>query len=164
MTNHDENDHSSHGDTPAVHIPPPVIVAVLLLGGLGVDYFLKTGFGGAAAWLKYIGIGLCVFGFAIAIWCALLYRKARTSILPHTADSNMIDTGPFGMSRNPIYLSMLIVFVGICLALNAPAALLFIPPTYLALRYYVIAREEAYLTRRFGDDYTSYQSRVRRWI
>lgn len=160
MTNLDD----SKIDTPAVHVPPPVIVAVLLAVGLGVDYYLGNTFGAAASWLFYVGIGLCVLGFGVAIWCALLYRKARTSILPHTADSNMIETGPFGRSRNPIYLSMLIVFVGICFIVDAPAALVFAVPTYLALRYYVIAREEAYLTRRFGDDYTSYQSRVRRWI
>ena len=160
MTNQDKN----KSDTPAVHIPPPVILSVFLVAGLVLDYFLKTGFGEAFAWSKYVGIGLWVFGMGNAVWCALLYRKARTSILPHTADSNMIEAGPFTRSRNPIYLSMLIVFVGVCLTFNAPAALIFIVPTYLALRYYVIAREEAYLTRRFGGEYTSYQSRVRRWI
>lgn len=158
------NRNKTKPDTPAVHIPPPVIVTVLLLAGLGADYYLKTGFGAAAGGLKYLGIGLCIFGFVIALWCAVLYRKAKTSILPHTKDSNMIETGPFARSRNPIYLSMLIVFVGVCFIADAPAAMLFAIPTYLALRYYVIAREEAYLTRRFGDEYISYQSRVRRWI
>lgn len=160
MTNRD----NSKTDTPAVHVPPPVIVAVFLALGLGLDYYLKSRFGDAASWLSYVGFGLCVLGFAVALWCAVLYRKAKTSILPHTADNNMIETGPFGRSRNPIYLSMLIVFIGICFVLDAPAALLFAVPTWLALRFYVIAREEAYLTRRFGTEYTSYQSRVRRWI
>ncbi|MCF6275973.1 MAG: isoprenylcysteine carboxylmethyltransferase family protein, partial [Robiginitomaculum sp.] len=154
----------THPDTPAVHIPPPVIVAVFLALGLGLEYYLKNTFGPAAGWLFYVGFGLCVLGFGITLWCAVLYRKAKTSILPHTKDSNMIETGPFARSRNPIYLSMLIVFVGVCFIADAPAAMLFAIPTYLALRYYVIAREEAYLTRRFGDEYISYQSRVRRWI
>lgn len=160
MTNRDDN----KADTPAVHIPPPVIVAVFLGLGLGLDCYLNTTFGETIVWLKYLGVGLCVLGFIIAIWCAALYRKAKTSILPHTADSNIIDTGPFSRSRNPIYLSMLIVFTGICFYGDAPAALVFLIPTWLALRYYVIAREEAYLTRRFGEDYTSYQYRVRRWF
>ncbi len=158
------NRNKTKPDTPAVHIPPPVIVVVLLLAGLGLNYYLKTTFGAATGWLKYLGFGLCIIGLGIALWCAILYRKAKTSILPHTKDSNMIETGPFARSRNPIYLSMLMVFVGVCLIVDAPAALMFIVPTYLALRYYVIAREEAYLTRRFGDEYISYQSRVRRWI
>jgi len=151
-------------DTPAVHIPPPVIVTVFLILGLVCDHYLNNTFGAASARLVYVGYVLCVFGFALVGWCAGLYRQSKTSIMPHTADSNMIETGPFGRSRNPIYLSMLVVFVGICLIADAPAALLFVVPVYLALRYYVIAREEAYLTRRFGDEYTSYQSRVRRWF
>ncbi len=151
-------------DTPAVHIPPPIIVAGFLSVGLASDYYLGNQFGQAATWLVYTGIGLCVLGFVLAGWCAVLYLQAKTSILPHTADSNMIDTGPFGRSRNPIYLSMLLVFVGISVAANAPSALLFVVPTYFALRYYVIEREEAYLTRRFGDEYTSYKARVRRWL
>lgn len=168
MTNPNPNPSQDSGknkqDTPAVHMPPPVIVAVLLGVGLACDHYLGKQFGQAADWLVYIGYGLCVLGLALVGWCAVLYRRAKTSILPHTADSNMIDTGPFGRSRNPIYLSMLLVFVGISLIINAPVALLFVVPTYLALRYYVIAREEAYLTRRFGEEYTSYQARVRRWF
>jgi len=158
----DPNDKNQ--DTPAVRIPPPVIVVVFLILGLACDYFMNYTFGSAVVWLKYIGIVLCVVGLGIAVVCAVMYRKAETSILPHTADSNMIETGPFGWSRNPIYLSMLLIFIGVSFIMDAPAALLFAVPAYLALRYYVIAREEAYLTRRFGDAYTSYQSRVRRWI
>jgi len=151
-------------DTPAVRVPPPVIVAVFLVVGLACNHFLGKHFGPAAAWLAYVGYGLCVVGFVIVGWCAALYRQAKTSILPHTADSNMIEKGPFAWSRNPIYLSMMLVFFGISFIANAPTALLFAVPTYLALRYYVIAREEAYLNRRFGDEYISYQSRVRRWF
>ncbi len=151
-------------DTPAVHIPPPVIVAVLLGLGLFAERLWPSSFGGAAEALAYIGIALIVGGFALALWCAWLYRQAKTSILPHTADSAIIDTGPFGFSRNPIYISMIMVFAGVCFYWNAPIALLFVIPTILALRYYVIAKEEAYLIRRFGDVYYSYQSRVRRWL
>ena len=164
MTEHQKAHAPKKPDTPAVHIPPPVIVAVFLGVGLLADYFFKAGFSTARWWLDWLGYAMTVLGFAIALWCAYLYHKSRTSILPHTADSHMIETGPFAWSRNPIYLSMLLVFAGMCLWMNAPIALLFIIPTYLALRYYVIAREEAYLSRRFGEPYMSYQSCVRRWL
>ena len=158
MTNHDQT------DTPAVHIPPPVIVGVLLALGLVLDHVLHTSFGEQTRLLPYIGYGICAFGLALVLWCAYLYRQAKTSILPHTKDSNMIKTGPFGWSRNPIYLSMLMVFIGIILIMDAPLALFFLLPTWFVLRYYVIAREEAYLRRRFGDAYISYQANVRRWF
>ncbi len=151
-------------ETPGVRIPPPLIVLVILLAGLGLDYVFKTGFSDEAWWLQIVGIVLVVLGLALNLWSAVMYRKARTNILPNAADSNLIEIGPFAWSRNPIYLGMLIVFVGISLILNAPLALLFAPLAWFALRFYVIAREEAYLVRRFGDEYTSYQARVRRWI
>ena len=150
--------------TPGVRLPPPLIVLVILLAGLGADSIFKTGFGDQAWWLQFLGIALVVLGLGLNLWCAGLYRKAKTNILPNTADSNLIETGPFLWSRNPIYLGMLLVFAGVCFTLNAPVALLFLPLAWLALRFYVIAREEAYLERRFGDAYVSYQSRVRRWI
>ncbi len=151
-------------ETPGVKIPPPLIVLVILLVGLGFDHVFKTGFGAPAWWLQIVGIVLVILGLALNLWCAVLYRKAKTSILPNMADSNLIEVGPFAKSRNPIYLGMLIVFVGISFILNAPLTLLFTFPAWFALRFYVIAREEAYLVRRFEDEYTSYQSRVRRWI
>ncbi|PHS36872.1 MAG: isoprenylcysteine carboxyl methyltransferase [Robiginitomaculum sp.] len=151
-------------ETPGVRFPPPLIVLVTLLVGLGVDTIFKTGFSDQAWWLQFLGIALVVLGLCLNLWCAVLYRKAKTNILPNTADSNLIEVGPFAWSRNPIYLGMLLVFTGICFIINAPLALLFLPLSWLALRFYVIAREEAYLERRFGDEYRSYQSRVRRWI
>ncbi|MBL4853726.1 MAG: isoprenylcysteine carboxylmethyltransferase family protein [Robiginitomaculum sp.] len=151
-------------ETPGVKLPPPLIVLAILLVGLGLDYVFKTEFSNGAWWLQIVGVALVVLGLVLNLWSAVMYRKAKTNILPHTADSNLIEVGPFARSRNPIYLGMLVVFVGISLILNAPLALLFAPLAWLALRFYVIAREEAYLVRRFGDEYTSYQSRVRRWM
>ncbi|MEE9272981.1 MAG: isoprenylcysteine carboxylmethyltransferase family protein [Robiginitomaculum sp.] len=151
-------------DTPAVHIPPPVIMVVFLVLGLYLNKVLGSGFGAAARPFSFFGIGFIVFSAILVLWCGWLYHKAKTSISPYTKDNAIIDTGPFGVSRNPIYVSMIMMFIGIVLYWNAPAALLLLIPTYLALRYYAIAREEAYLFRRFGKDYTDYQARVRRWF
>ena len=145
-------------------MPPPVIVAVFLALGLVADKYLPSSFGAPMNYLAKLGIVLIVGGFVLAFWGAWMYFKAKTSILPHTQDSAIIDTGPFRFSRNPIYLSMVMVFTGICLYWNAPIALLFLIPTILTLRYYVIAKEEAYLIRRFGDEYLTYQRKVRRWL
>ncbi len=158
MTNHNKS------DTPGVRFPPPVIVAGFLGVGIVVDRVFKTGFGETAGIFSYLGFGLIGAGALLMLWCALLYRRAKTSILPHTEDSAMIETGPFGFSRNPIYLAMLLIFAGICLAWDAPVGLVFLIPTIYILRTYVIAREEAYLIRRFGEVYMGYQERVRRWL
>ena len=106
-----------------------------------------------------IALGLALM--LVAVGQMLLHR---TTFIPRRDPSDLVTSGVFALSRNPIYLSMLIVFVGVCLIANAPLAILFVVPTFLSLRYYVIAREEAYLTRRFGENYTNYKSRIRRWI
>ncbi len=158
MTNRDKP------DTPGVHIPPPIIVFIFLALGLIANRYVQTGFGAVSTPAYYTGIGMMLLGFALGLWCAWLYHKAKTSILPHTEDSAIINTGPFAFSRNPIYLAMVLVFIGYCLFRNAPLALLFIVPTIFTLRIYVIAKEEAYLERRFGGDYLAYKQSVRRWI
>ncbi|MBL4870165.1 MAG: isoprenylcysteine carboxylmethyltransferase family protein, partial [Robiginitomaculum sp.] len=154
----------SKTDTPAVHIPPPIIVAVFLGIGIWSNKHFHFGFGEFAQLVQYLGWGLLAASIIIGLWCALLYRAAKTSILPHTADNTLMDHGPFSFSRNPIYLAMVIMFLGLCFVYNAPLALVFILPTILGLRFYVIVKEEAYLERRFGKNYLEYKSRVRRWL
>jgi protein-S-isoprenylcysteine O-methyltransferase Ste14 len=169
MSKHDTQSDSSTPKTPGVHIPPPLIVGGFLGAGLTLEHYVlgnvfPGGFGRFFGVLGSVGYALILIGIGISLWCAFIYRKARTSILPHTADSHLLEIGPFRWSRNPIYLSMVLVFVGICLRFNMPLALGFVVPTVFVLRYYVIAREENYLGHRFGEPYLQYQQRVRRWI
>ena len=71
--------------------------------------------------------------------------------------------GPYRFSRNPIYLAMMLGLVGLAIAFK-PWILVALLAFYAVTRYGVIAREEAYLTRKFGDVYRGYQSQVRRWL
>ena len=83
---------------------------------------------------------------------------------PNEPTTAVIATGPYAISRNPIYVSFNVVYVGIAFMVNTvwPIAIL---PAGIALMYYgVIARDENYLERVFGDEYRQYKARVRRWI
>jgi protein-S-isoprenylcysteine O-methyltransferase Ste14 len=75
-----------------------------------------------------------------------------------------VTTGIHGYTRNPIYLGMFLVYVGIGLIVRSPWILNLMLPLALTIRYGVVRREEAYLERRFGDAYRAYKSRVRRWL
>jgi len=66
--------------------------------------------------------------------------------------------------RNPIYVGMFLVYAGIGIAARSPWILILALPLAIILRYGVVAREEAYLERRFGDAYRDYKARVRRWL
>ena len=74
-----------------------------------------------------------------------------------------LSTGIHGWSRNPTYVGMFLLYAGIGLAAQ-PVGLILALPLVIVLRYGVVAREEAYLERRFGDAYRDYKARVRRWL
>ena len=76
----------------------------------------------------------------------------------------LVTTGIHGWSRNPIYVGMLLIYAGIGVAARSPWILILVLPLFVILRYGVVAREEAYLERRFGDSYRDYKARVRRWL
>jgi len=78
--------------------------------------------------------------------------------------TTIVDTGPYRFTRNPIYLAMLLGLIGLAIALNSLWLLLTLVPFVLVIRYGVVAREEAYLERKFGEDYRRYRARVRRWL
>ena len=91
-------------------------------------------------------------------------RLARTSPFPERPTTSLVVRGPFRFTRNPLYVSMSLVHTGVSVFANALWPLLFLVPAVLSIRYLVIAREERYLTRRFGADYGAYCRRVRRWL
>jgi len=92
------------------------------------------------------------------------FFRANTNVLHHRPASNLIRRGLFGFSRNPIYVSALVLQVGIALLLNNLWIALLVPVNKLVLDKFVIAREEAYLERKFGEGYVDYKRTVRRWL
>ena len=76
----------------------------------------------------------------------------------------IVATGPFRFTRNPMYLSLLVLYVGATFAFRLPWALVLLVPVFLALHFGVIIPEEQYLEATFGEPYRSYRRRVRRWF
>jgi protein-S-isoprenylcysteine O-methyltransferase Ste14 len=83
---------------------------------------------------------------------------------PRKSPPTLVTTGIHSWSRNPIYLSLFLVYGGIGIVAHSPWALILTLPLAITIRYGVVAREEAYLERRFGDAYHDYKARVRRWL
>jgi protein-S-isoprenylcysteine O-methyltransferase Ste14 len=111
-------------------------------------------------------LGPCLFLLAL-ILAGLGFReffRARNRPPPNKPIRELMTGGPYRITRNPLYLSLALIHAGIGFVTGTPWVLLSLPPTLLVIRYYVIAREEAYLIRRFGERYLDYQARVRRWF
>ena len=159
---------SALGSFPSDHanvvVHPPVLWILLLAAGCGLDFFLPVTFlptGFPAVW---VGGAVWLAGLVLAAVAIAQFRRAGVDERTNTPTATIIDTGLFAFSRNPIYAGAFIATVGVAVIYNMLWILATLIPFYLVIRYGVVAREEAYLERRFGDAYLAYKARVRRWI
>jgi protein-S-isoprenylcysteine O-methyltransferase Ste14 len=148
--------------TPGVLVPPPLLYAVPLAAGLLIHYWwhLPLVPGRAAVPL---GVA-CVFLGLVGFPAVLAFRRARTSPNPFRPSSALVTTGPYRFSRNPMYVGITLLYVGVAVWVNTVWPLLFLPVILIVMHYGVVVREEAYLERIFGDEYRQYARRVRRWL
>jgi protein-S-isoprenylcysteine O-methyltransferase Ste14 len=150
-------------DKADVLLPPPLIFAAALGIGLLVQHFAPRPWL-PETWASPTGAALVMIGLTLAIWGALTLRAARTAIDPYKPTSAIVHTGPYRFTRNPLYLALLLLSVGITAWRNALWVLPLLVVALVVLQLGVIRREEAYLDRKFGDQYRIYRARVRRWL
>ncbi len=152
-------------DTSGVWFPPPIIYAGGFAAGYGAHRLLPIRlWPQPTAVESLLGWGLIVVGVLLALSSAYLFRRAGTTPNPAKPTSALVLWGPYRFTRNPMYVGMAILYLGGTLLLNDPWPLAFLPVVMALVRRYVIAREEAYLESKFGDEYRAYKARVRRWI
>ena len=114
--------------------------------------------------LQLVGTVLANTSLVLALWSFALFVRRRTTITPAHTPARLILAGPFRLTRNPIYVSQVMAYVGLALMLDLPWALALLPLPVLALQYAIIPFEEARLQARFGAEYTAYMRAVRRWL
>ncbi len=154
------NDHVK--DTPGV-IPPPLIYGCALLIGLGLDWLWPNPVLPVPAQYLVGGIVIALAGVLIAVVLREFFR-AKTSFGFRLPSSALITTGPFRYSRNPAYVSLSMLYFGFGIVVDSVWILGLGVVAVLITHYAVILCEEAYLERKFGDEYRAYVAEVRRWI
>ena len=103
-------------------------------------------------------------GLAVIRSAARIMWKAKTSMIPMRPTTAIVCDGVFQLTRNPMYVGMVVIYVGIALLIRTPWALVLLPLVVLLVDRLVIAKEERYLAGKFGEPYLSYKNKVRRWI
>lgn len=146
--------------------PPFIYGGALLVGGL-VSRFWPT-LGWPEAWpadlARIAGLALLAAGIAVMAAGIAQFKRHGTPVPTDKPTTALVTTGVYGFSRNPLYLALTAIYLGIGLLLPSLLVLVLVVPVLLVMRYGVIAREEAYLDIRFGEPYRAYKARVRRWI
>ncbi|HYR99138.1 MAG TPA: isoprenylcysteine carboxylmethyltransferase family protein [Gemmatimonadales bacterium] len=152
-------------DTSGVQVPPPLIYAGGFAAGFGAHRLLPIHlWPEPTALVRVVGWSLIGAGVLLAVSAAFLFRRAGTTPNPMKPTSALVIWGPYRFTRNPMYVGLTTLYVGGTLLLNDPWPLVFLPLVIALIQRYVIAREETYLERKFGDEYRAYKARVRRWI
>ena len=151
-------------DSARIGFPPPFIYLGMVLAGLALDRVLPWRIPGDPMLLLELGLVIGAVGIALLLAATGLFRRRGTDVKPWRPTTALVDSGPYAVTRNPMYLAMAIVYLGIAVGVGSVGAMILFVPVILLVQTQVIAREETYLRAKFGDNYDSYCRRVRRWL
>jgi protein-S-isoprenylcysteine O-methyltransferase Ste14 len=153
-------------DSPGVIIPPPLfylgffILSMVLQG----YYTIRAAFFFHSHWANIFGSLLYFVGVCFIFPAMFEFVKSKNTIITAKPATSLQTNGIYSYSRNPMYVGLLLIYLGLSLQFGNWWTLILTPFLVAFITYRVIRPEEKYLTRAFGDAYTNYQKKVRRWI
>ena len=152
-------------DRAAVRFPPPLVFVLAVFAGfllnrwaLPLPLTLPEGI------RELVGDGAVLLGITLMIAATLLFRRTGQHPAPWKTTPEIVATGPFRLTRNPMYLGMAMIHLGTGLRLANGWILGLLPLAVFGVYWTAIRHEEAYLERKFGDSYLAYKDSVRRWL
>ena len=150
-------------DNPGVAAPPPLIYlgAFLIVLVCRSVWPMPIDAGSRGLWPGLLMIAL---GAGIAIWGRRTMAAAGTNVNPSRPAKAIVSSGPFRFSRNPLYLSLTTIYLGLTLAVNTWWGVVVLIPLLFVMHRGVVLREERYLEQKFGEPYRQYRSSVRRYL
>ena len=151
-------------DTAQVMIRPPIAWGLAVIAGLAFNWLVPLPFLPANLPAAWLGAMVFVLALALVAWAIVTITWAGSNVPTNLPTTTIVESGPYRFTRNPIYLSMFLALIGLAIAFDNLWLLMMLVPFALVIRYGVVAREEAYLERKFGDVYRGYRARVRRWL
>ncbi len=155
---------SDPADTASVIIWPPIAWALAVLAGLAPQWLMPLPFMPAPVPAAWVGGMVFVLALALAAWAITTITRAGSNVPTNMPTTAIVQAGPYRFTRNPIYLGMFLGQIGLAIAFDSLWLLVTLVSFAFVIRYGVVAREEAYLERKFGDAYRHYRARVRRWL
>lgn len=149
-------------DRPGVVAPPPIIYALGFAAGLLIEARFPHPVL-PLPWARMLAMVFFVLGL-LGIAAVAAFHRAGTSPNPYKATSQLVTSGIYRLTRNPMYVGFTFFYLAAASWKNSLWPFLFLPIVLLVMLYGVILKEERYLERKFGDEYRAYRQRVRRWL
>jgi len=145
---------------------PPMILVGTLISGFALGYVAPFSLLGGLPATYASRAGWVLVATALLIDLAAMFTmwRHKTQILPHKAADNLVTSGPFAFSRNPIYVGNTLLIFGIGLISSEPWLVLLAVPASFAVQKLAVEREERHMAALFGAAWVSYTKRVRRWL
>ena len=141
---------------------PPVVTLLVVLSSWLIHALLGP-------WtilvrLPVLGGALVVLGFSCMMWARMLFTSRHTTLFVGRQSSQLVCDGPFRVSRNPMYVGVVVFLVGLAVWIGTWPFYLAVPVTFLLLNFCHVPREERLLRELFGERYLAYSKEVRRWL
>ena len=152
-------------DSAAIRIPPPVFFFACLGCGLLMEYFFPINLISLSLIPRVIvgGVFLLISGyFSVNAFFALIENKTPFDTSKSTI--KIVTDGAYRFSRNPLYLSLLLLLFGVAILLSSLWLFCTVPILYTLFLFKAVKLEESYLSQKFGEEYLNYSAKVRRWI
>jgi protein-S-isoprenylcysteine O-methyltransferase Ste14 len=148
-----------------VRFPPPLVFLGFILLGVALRYLVAPITCPVARWITLTaGILILLTGLGIGLMARTHFVRTGQSPIPWTPSPELLLEGPYRFMRNPLYLGMTLIQIGLGLALNNLWIALFAAPALLTVHFIAVLPEEKYLTEKFGADYKAYLRTVRRYL
>ncbi|MFB9262766.1 methyltransferase family protein [Bradyrhizobium erythrophlei] len=145
-------------------LPPPIWTLIYLLLGAALSWSLGWPRPSGLP-LPPLGMALVVIAFVPPVWALVLFRREGTEIEPTSpANRTLVTSGPYRFTRNPMYLGLVLLALGIALWVGAWPMFLAPIAVFATTNWVHIPFEEAKMRRQFGASYDDYTARVRRWV
>ena len=151
-------------DKPGVAAPPPLLYGGAFVLVLVFRWFWPMPIFSHAPDALWPGLALIVLAVGIAAWGIRTMQAAGTNVNPALPTTAIVTSGPFRYSRNPLYLALTLLYLGLTLAFNTWWGIVVLVPVLIIMHRGVVLREERYLEQKFGETYRQYRSKVRRYL
>jgi protein-S-isoprenylcysteine O-methyltransferase Ste14 len=151
---------------PNVRFPPPLVFVAGYVVTWLLNQRLEFLIDGKGARPPQAGLGAAalVAGLGLMVWGFLTFQRARTAVMPIRPARQIVTSGPYRFTRNPMYVGLTFAYFGLALLVNWAWPIVFLPVILVVMNVVVIEKEERYLRSAFPETYGPYSLRVRRWL